>query len=117
MSDAQAHRAEIHNQYVKGLFLLNGGASLALLAFLEKIYDAKPRLVSWLLASLLILIVGLVLAGVVNFIRGIVSQKYSANSPDKECWSYFNRSLMIASLLCFLCAMMVVLGGAYIHLA
>jgi len=52
--DFHSVRSEISNEGVKGLFLMNGGGAVALLAFLQAIWKDQPFL-SWLSLFLLAL--------------------------------------------------------------
>ena len=74
-------RAQIDTENVKGLLLINGGAAIALLAFLPVVidkpeFDALARAVLW---SLLIFQVGLVIAIVHNRLRRVCSLEYESH--------------------------------------
>lgn len=71
-------RAQIDTESVKALLLMNGGASVALLAFLPTVlgkpgFESLARGVLW---ALLIFQVGLVAAVVHNLLRRVCSLKY-----------------------------------------
>ena len=56
--------ATIHTEAIKGLFLINGGASTAMLVFLGTILDKGGRpFVPYVIAALMIFAVGLAIAG------------------------------------------------------
>ena len=82
-------RAQIDTENVKGLLIVNGGAAIALLAFLPGIldkpdYESLARSILW---ALLIFQVGLVLAIVHNRLRRICSltyEQYNYQPPPCE---------------------------------
>lgn len=76
--DFHAARAEITTEGVKGLFLMNGGGSIALLAFLQAIWEKQPQLAKFVLAGIAVMCLGLVLGGFINFFR----YHASFNFPD-----------------------------------
>lgn len=71
-------RAQIDTENVKGLLLINGGAAIALLAFLPAVID-KPEFVALaraVLWSLLVFQLGLLFAIVHNRLRRVCSLEY-----------------------------------------
>ena len=62
-------RSEMMNQGVRGLFLINGGATVALLAFLQQIWNTNQELVAPILSSLEWLVYGVIVTATVNFAR------------------------------------------------
>ena len=73
LTAAQFHeaRAEITTQGVKGLWLVNGGGSIALLAFLRAIWDVDKTLVIISLIGIGFLLVGLSCSLLTQFFRTI----------------------------------------------
>ncbi|MGF1620441.1 MAG: hypothetical protein ACFCUR_07500 [Rhodomicrobiaceae bacterium] len=74
--EREARRAEIHNKAVQGLFILNGGGSIALLSFLSQIWDKAEQLVYWVAAGISCMAFGLLLCGTFNFLRYESSRKH-----------------------------------------
>ena len=68
------HRLEILNQFFRGMLLLNGGGCVALLAFLQAIWNnANASFVRGILIGMLAFIFGLVFTVVGQFIRYVTS--------------------------------------------
>lgn len=79
-------RAQIDTENVKGLFLVNGGAAVALLAFLPAVldkpaYESLARAVLW---SLVIYQVGLLFAIVHNRLRRVCSLVYEQHNYQPQ---------------------------------
>ena len=60
----------------KGLFLINGGGAVALLAFLQAVWTDATALVPWVVFGLVPLAAGLVLAAVANYVRAESALKW-----------------------------------------
>jgi len=60
---------KIHDEAVKVLIAANGGAAVALLAFLQNIWEKAPRLTPYVILALLLFGTGVAVAAVVNFVR------------------------------------------------
>ena len=83
---AQKDRAEIANQYVRGCTLMNGGGSVALLAFSGGIIKADQFafLAPWVALAITAFVLGLVSAALANRYRGKVSLKVDAKEALKD---------------------------------
>jgi glucan phosphoethanolaminetransferase (alkaline phosphatase superfamily) len=106
-------RAEITNQGVRGLLLINGGAAVALLAFLQAIWSEEPALAKYVVIGIGIFSIGVLLAGFINFFRYHTS--FNFQSGNKKLYNLFRRltySLQYLSLACFGVGMLVVVSGA-----
>jgi len=133
----QEIRAQIDNDVVKGLLLINGGAAVALLAFLPTLFEHGKVTQIWLfvfvLFALLVYLIGLFFAVIHNHLRrrcsieydkphqpGKIYQKYK----DKIKWKWLEIVLMepdvcvvswafmAFSACCFIVAgILVMIGG------
>jgi hypothetical protein len=61
--DFHSVRAEVTSDGIKGLFLLNGGGAVALLAFLQAIWDRNPLLARYVLVGIAVMAFGAFIAG------------------------------------------------------
>ena len=111
--DFHSVRADVASEGVKGLLLLNGGGAIALLAFLQAIWDNKP-LAKVVLVGIGILALGAFLAGFVNFFRYHTSMSFQSH---RMCAYHFFRLLSFTfqylSLLAFAVAAGVLVFGAW----
>jgi len=102
---------------VKGLFLMNGGGSVALLAFLQVIWKDIPSLAKYVVCGLVFLVVGVVLAGLVHFLRIHTATTLQRTGDNRNrTFIRFQRFYFLcayASLVVFLAGMGVVLYGAW----
>ena len=113
-------RAQIDTENVKGLLLINGGAAIALLAFLPGVLD-KPgyeSLVRAILWSLLIFQVGLVFAVVHNRLRRVCSLRYEQHNYQPPPCEIFGIKLgqpcvCLVSSLCMWLSVAAFAGGGF----
>ncbi len=112
-------RNEAMREAVKGLFVMNGGGSVALLAFLQAISKEHEALAKYLVFGITPMIVGVVLAGLVHFFRYHTSWAVQT-TPSRIAFrsSYWRfRTLYIsfayASLFLFVVGMTIVLRGVW----
>ena len=122
----QDRRAVIDSEAVKGLFLVNGGGAIAILAFLQAMWGRPdaPGLIPWILAGLALLMIGLLLALVVNPIRHTCALKWEGwftyrdknQMKEGESLSKKFRRLSYASIACFGLAIATVIVGSLKHL-
>jgi hypothetical protein len=113
-------RAQIDTENVKGLLLINGGAAIALLAFLPGIldkpeYESLARAILW---SLLIFQVGLVFAVVHNRLRRICSLRYEQHDYQPPPCEIFGIKLgepcvCSASIICMWLSVAAFAGGGF----
>ena len=67
--DFTEQRNDALREGVKGLFLMNGGGTVAMLAFLQAIWKENPQLAKYVLVCIAFLTIGVFLAGLVQFFR------------------------------------------------
>jgi hypothetical protein len=69
------HRLEIRNQFFRGMLLLNGGGCVALLAFVQAIWnDASPTFVRGILVGMALFIFGLFFTVAGQYLRYEISK-------------------------------------------
>jgi hypothetical protein len=83
-SEWTEQRNDAMREGVKGLFLMNGGGAVALLAFLQEIWKEIPDLRIYVLVSILVLSFGVVFASLVQFLRFKAS--WELQNQDKTGW-------------------------------
>ncbi len=115
-TDRHDSRLEIHNQAVKGLFIINGGAAVALLAFLERIWGEDSGLAVYIISALCFLGIGLSLAGLANYFRYNTSLAYQNNSPKIKFWEKLSYGVQYISLVLFVAGIATVIIGAFLVL-
>ena len=112
--DFHSARAEITTQGVKGLFLINGGGSVALLAFLQAVWEKQPQLAKFVVIGIGIMCLGLLLAGLINFFRYHTSFNFQGgNTRRYKLFRFLSISFQYLSLASFACASGVVVFGAW----
>lgn len=113
-------RAQIDSDTVKGLLLINGGGSVALLAFLPSILDKAlyEPLASAILYGLLFFQLGLVSALFHNHLRRRCSIAYEKKKPKKRilwmeepCVCHVSTLFMTLSYLFFIVAGIIIFCG------
>jgi len=109
----QRDRTEIANQLVRSGLVMNGGGSIALLAFIQASIESDSFVVlaQWAAISILVFVIGLGAVGVANFLRILVSlENNKPNSFGKRFWIQVSRCLQLGSTLLFMlgCAVFTV---------
>jgi len=113
-------RDEMATQGLKFLLLLNGGGAVALLAFLQAIWD-KPAalgLVPWVVIGLIPLLVGAALSGIVHFVRYHTTLAYQFQKPGSgrgNRMSRLHERLTYAAFVMFLLGAGIVVCGALLN--
>jgi hypothetical protein len=111
--DFHSARAEITSEGVKGLFLLNGGGAVALLAFLQAIWDNKP-LAKVVVIGIGILTFGALIAGFVNFFRYHTSFNFQAGKTNAyKVFRNLALTFQYLSLVAFAAGAGVIVVGAW----
>jgi hypothetical protein len=81
------NRLEILNQFFRGMLLLNGGACVALLAFLQAIWESRPPdFVHLLVYGMACFLLGLVFTVVGQFARYEISRHMQLGRARKGLW-------------------------------
>lgn len=100
-------------QAVKGLFIINGGGALGLLAFFKDVWNTQPSLARTILGSLTFLVVGAALAGAVHVVRYVASFRYQQGDSTAPTLRLTYIYLAICSLGAFIVAMIVMIVGMW----
>ena len=98
--DFHSARAEITTEGVKGLFLINGGGSVALLAFLQAVGvgGGQPQLAKFVVIGIGIMCLGLLFAGLINFFRYHTSFNFQGgNTRRYKLFRFLSISFQYAS--------------------
>ena len=109
-------RDEMTAQGVRGLFLINGGGAVALLAFLQVIWKEVTALVPFVVWGLVPMVLGVAAAACIQFIRVESSLHWEATSGRGKTLAKVHRRLSLFSIICFLAGMFVIIAGALSNL-
>jgi hypothetical protein len=109
------NRTEVLNQFFRGMLLLNGGACVALLAFLQAIWDkANPSFVRTVVFSMAFFLSGLVFSAVSQFARYKISLDLQfGRVRSGRLWQRVYLWLVALSVLTFVGGAIVILYGLY----
>jgi hypothetical protein len=95
--------------------LINGGAAVALAAFLQAVIDKKPAIIPWILTGIAFNVVGVACAAalfVAQYNQGMYERKHG-KYLWKNPWWKLRWSLVLASLTCFIAGLMLVVVGGF----
>ena len=115
--DRANRRADLHTEGVKGMFILNGGGTLALLTSLTQIIK-EPALfpiAKYIVGAIAFWSVGLVALAPINHLRYETSRLYDQETTKArgEKYGMAHRGLFCASVLCFAIGLSFALAGAW----
>lgn len=115
--DQMQARLQVVTEGVRGLFIINGGGAVALLAFLQAIWSDNPSMARVVLGGLGLMAFGLVFAAVVNYFRYHSSFEFQSGN---EAEYQKNRSRVMRfqklSVGSFAVAVLVLVIGGYVVL-
>ncbi|MGD9744098.1 MAG: hypothetical protein AB7V53_15755 [Dongiaceae bacterium] len=120
MSTGTDHRTEIGHETVKGLFWMNGGGAVALLAFLPEAWDKHPVLAWYLIVGLGFMAAGVVFAALVNPARhesSLAFAKLRERTGVAKLWFWVWRILVCVSVGAFIAGAGFVVIGVLCTLA
>ncbi|MBI3355996.1 MAG: hypothetical protein HY038_04360 [Nitrospirae bacterium] len=116
-SDFTEQRNDALREGVKGLFLINGGGAVAMLAFLQAIWKDQPQLAKPVIECISIFAFGLFLAGLVQFFRYHASFNFqSGRSRAFRVYRCLYLGVAYSSLVAFFVSTLVVIAGAWCSL-
>ena len=101
-------------QGIRLLGLMNGGAVVALLAFVQAIWKDAPELVGWIAASLIIFSFGLLFAAVIPLLRAETVLRWTSDDGPRYMKIY--RGIAKASIGMFVLGVVVVAVGLIVNL-
>jgi hypothetical protein len=109
------HRLEILNQFFRGMLLLNGGACVALLAFVQAIWEKRPPgFLHVVVYSMAFFLAGLVCSSVSQYARYLVSLHTQFRRERKaERWRRAFECLVWLSVAGFVLGAIVILTALY----
>ena len=114
---SQEQRTDIAAHGMRGLFLINGGGAVALLAFLQAVWTTGAALVPYIASALVLFALGLGFAASVPFIRIAASGEYEdGNTNSGDRYSLWHRLLEKLSIGAFLVGVLVVVIGVFANL-
>jgi hypothetical protein len=115
--DFTEQRNDALREGVKGLFLMNGGGAVAMLAFLQAIWKEDSNLATYVIACIAFFSVGVFLAAMVQFLRYYASFNFQGGN---RCAYRVYRVLYLmtayGSLAAFLAGVLVVVSGTLIKI-
>lgn len=112
--DLHAVEIEITNNAVRGLFLINGGGAIALLALMGQALEYYPEAVPDIAVAAVILATGSVLTATVNFMRSFTSQMLRTRKLRAHKVSKYAQYVgVVCAFLCFLFGVGFVAFHAY----
>ena len=115
ISDEEYHsiRADIEHQGVRGLLIINGGAAVSLLAFLQAIWDKDSELAKITIYGILFFTIGVFSAASINLFRYHTSLA-AQQKKRKKHRIYFNLSYLFRYLALFMfgTGIFVIITGA-----
>jgi hypothetical protein len=109
-------RAEITNQGIRGLLLINGGGAAALLAFLQAIWKEEPALAEHVVAAIAWLAGGVAVAGISFFLRYHTSLSMANHGRDSrryKTWRFVSVASWYISLAAFVLGLYWIVSGAW----
>ncbi len=113
-SSSTDRRDAMWAQGTRLLGLMNGGAAVALLAFVQAIWKNAPELVSWIAASLIMFSFGLLFATVIPLLRAETVLRWSSDGGQRFMVLY--RTIAVASVGMFVLGVVVVAVGIMANL-
>jgi len=110
-------RTEIASQGMRGLFLINAGGAVALLAFLQSAWITNPVLIPYIASGITSLTLGLVFASSVPFVRIAAPLYFESGNVDRgRRYSFWHRLLEKLSILVFMVGILIVVIGVFANL-
>jgi hypothetical protein len=109
------HRLEILNQFFRGMLLLNGGACVALLAFVQAIWERRPPgFLHVVVYGMAFFLLGLVFSVVGQYARYEISLHSQFGRKWKAKWWRRAYGWLVAlSVVAFVGGAVVILSGLY----
>lgn len=111
VSNPTDRRDRMWEQSARLLGLMNGGAAVALLAFIQAIWKDGPELVVWVAYSLITFAAGLALATIIPQLREATVLNWRSNEPKARVYQFSYRFVAKLSVLSFLIGVVIVAYG------
>lgn len=114
VQDFTEQRNDALREGVKGLFVINGGGAIAMLAFLQAIWEKNPNLAKYVIGCLVLFSIGVFLAGLVQFFRYHASFSFQGGRNGAvKVYRILYLTTAYCSLVAFLVGVSVVASGAW----
>lgn len=104
-------RDKMWEQSARLLGLMNGGSAVALLAFVQAIWQDMAELIVWVVYGLIVFAVGLALATIIPQLREATILNWRSNEPKARVYQCFYRWAAKLSVLSFLVGVGIVAYG------
>ena len=112
--DFTEQRNDALREGVKGLFLMNGGGTVAMLAFFQAIWTGNPQLAKYVVGCIAFLAAGVFLAGLVQFFRYHASFNLQGGGHCAfKVYRFLYLTTAYGSLAAFLAGVSVMVSGAW----
>jgi len=113
-SDFTEQRNEALREGVKGLFLMNGGGAVAMLAFLQAIWKDRPVLAKCVVVCIAFFAAGVLFAGFVQFFRYHASFNFQGGRLSAfRIYRCLYLTAAYLSLAAFFVGLLVVVSGTW----
>lgn len=109
-------RDKMWEQSARLLGLMNGGSAVALLAFVQAIWQDMAELVVWVVYGLVVFAVGLALATIIPQLREATVLNWRSNNPTAKKYQCLYRWTAKLSVLSFLVGVGIVAYGILTNL-
>jgi|GEM_PF-4605702 len=103
-------------QVVRLHALINGGAAVALLAFIQAIWVQAPELVCWVVVSLIVFSLGLVLTSLIPRLREMTALYWKSDRPKAKKYQRYYRGAAKLSVVLFMLGVAIVSIGILANL-
>ncbi len=112
--DFTEQRNDAFREGVKGLFMMNGGGAVAMLAFLQAIWKENPQLAKYVVWCIAFLATGVFMAGLVQFFRYHASFNFQGGRHRaSKVYRFLYLTTAYGSLAAFVVGVSVVVSGAW----
>lgn len=116
-NDFTEQRNQAVSSAVTALVLINGGATVALLAFLQAMWDKNSGAMYAIVAGMLVYSLGVLFAALISLFRYQASLHFQGGNDAKyHCYHFCFYAAWVGSMVAFLFGSLVVAVGIFIAL-
>lgn len=109
-------RDKMWEQSARLLGLMNGGAAVALLAFVQAIWRDMAELVVWVVYGLIVFAIGLALATIIPQLRESTTLHWRSSKSKAKIYQFLYRGAAKLSVISFLIGVSIVACGILVSL-
>ncbi len=109
-------RDEMWGHGVRSLLLINGGAIVALLAFLQAIWTSAEQLIPWIVSGLIPLALGVATVAAIPLLRAETVLFWTDAGGRGERMMRLYRWLAVSSVVLFLAGVVILIVGVFVNL-